>query len=146
MKNKIGRTLMLGGLVLLTLLFSYQAFSADLSIVDARRNIPLSDTDPVYKDFYINAGASEGLKRNMVVTVTRKMSIRDASGTQVFGDLEVPVGQIKIIALADRVAVAREHKLTSRDGEAMLEQMGLMIGDRLSMEGSFVDNKKASAK
>jgi hypothetical protein len=146
MKNKIGRALMFSGLVLLAVLFSYQAFSADLSIVDARRNIPLSDTDPVYKDFYINAGTSEGLKRNMVVTVTRKMSIRDASGTQVFGDMEIPVGQIKIIALADHVAVAREYKLTSRDSEAMLEQMGLMIGDRLSMEGSFVDNKKASAK
>ena len=146
MTNKISRALFLSGIVILAVLFSYQAFSAELSIVDARRNIPLSDTDPVYKDFYINAGTSEGLKRNMDVTVTRKMSIRDASGTQVFGDMDVPVGQIKIIALADHVAVAREYKMTSRDSEAMLEQMGLMIGDRLSMEGSFVDNKKASAK
>ena len=142
MKNKIGRGLFLSGIVILAVLFSYEAFSADLSIVDARRNIPLSDTDPVYKDFYINAGSSEGLKKNMVVTITRKMSIRDASGTQVFGDMEVPVGQIKIIALADHVAVAREYKLTSREAEAMLEQTGLMIGDRLSLEDSFIDGAK----
>jgi hypothetical protein len=146
MKNKVGRILFLCGIVLLAGLFSYEAFSADLSIVDARRNIPLADTDPVYKDFYINAGSSNGLKRNLVVTVTRKMSIRDASGTQSFGDMDVPVGQIKIIALADHVAVAREYKLTSRDTEAMLEQTGMMIGDQLVLDGSFVDNKKASAK
>jgi hypothetical protein len=74
------------------------------------------------------------------------MAIRDATGTQTFGEIDVRVGQLKIIATAGHVAVAREYKLISRDDEPMLEQTGIMIGDRLELDGSFVDNKRTSAK
>ncbi len=146
LKIRIGRLLLLSGLLILAVLFSWEVMAADLNVIEVRRNIPLSDDAPVYKDFYINAGSEAGLKENMVLTVIRKIAIRDASGTQTYGEMEVPVGQLKIIALAGRVAVAREYKLISRDEEAMLEQIGIMIGDRLELDGSFIDNKKASAK
>ena len=45
--QKVGRLLLLAGLGILALLFSWEAFSADLNIVDVRRNIPLSDEAPV---------------------------------------------------------------------------------------------------
>ena len=134
------------GAFILAALFSWEVFGADFNIIEVHRNIPLADDAPVYKDFYINAGAEAGLKKNLVVTVVRKMAIRDATGTQTFGEIDIPVGQLKIIAAQNRVAIAREYKLISRDDEPMLEQIGMMIGDRLVMDGSFVDNKKASAK
>ncbi len=146
LKIRIGRLLLLSGLLILAVLFSWEVMAADLNVIEVRRNIPLSDDAPVYKDFYINAGSEAGLKENMVLTVIRKIAIRDASGTQTYGEMEVPVGQLKIIALAGRVAVAREYKLIPREEEAMLEQIGIMIGDRLELDGSFIDNKKASAK
>ncbi len=40
----------------------------------------MAENDPVYKDFYINAGPEAGLKKNLVVTAVRKLNIRDASG------------------------------------------------------------------
>ncbi len=120
--------------------------SNELSIIDVRRNIPLSDTDPVYKDYYINAGVESGLKENLVITVLRKTNIKDASGTQSYGDILIPVGRLKIIAAYHRVAVAREFQLISRESQPMLEQTGLMNGDRVDLAGSFIDNKKASDK
>jgi len=145
-KQTVGRILLMAGIAILALLFSWEAFSADLNIIEVRRNIPLSDEAPVYKDFYINAGADAGLKKNLVVNVIRKMAIRDASGTQSYGEMDILVGQLKIIATQGRIAVAREYKLASRDTEPMLEQIGIMIGDRLEIDGSFIDNKKPSAK
>lgn len=142
----LGRSLILAGIAILALLFSWEVFGADINVVEVRRNIPLSDEAPVYKDFYINAGPDVGLKKNLVVTVYRKMSIRDATGTQSFGEIDVPVGQLRVIATQGKVAIAREYKLISRDDEPMLEQTGIMIGDRLQMDGSFVDNKKTSVK
>lgn len=120
--------------------------SNELSIIDVRRNIPLADTDPVYKDYYINAGVESGLKENLVITVLRKTNIKDASGTQSYGDILIPVGRLKIIAAYHRVAVAREFQLMSRENQPMLEQVGLMNGDRVDLAGSFIDNKKASDK
>lgn len=141
-----GKFLFLAGLIILMALFSWEAMAAEMSIIEVRRNIPLSDEAPVYKDFYLSSGAEAGLKKNMVITVLRKMSIRDATGTQSYGDIEVPVGQLKIIAVQNKVAIAREYKLLSREDEPMLEQIGMMIGDSITADGSFIDNKKASAK
>ena len=142
----LGKLLFGTGFIILSALFSWEAFAADMSIVEVRRNIPLSDEAPVYKDFYISAGTEAGIKKNMVLTIVRKTNIRDATGTQSYGEMEIPVGQLKIIAVQNRVAIAREYKLISREDEPMIEQIGMMIGDAISMDGSFIDNKKASAR
>lgn len=142
----LGRLLLAVGLAILIILFSWEVFSDELPIIEVRRNIPLADDEPVYKDFYINVGNSTALKKNMVVLVERKMPMRDALGANSFGELMIPVGQLKIIMVRNRIAVAREFKLIPRDDAPMLDQIGIMIGDQLNLEGSFVDNSKPSAK
>ncbi|KYG68382.1 hypothetical protein AZI87_03790 [Bdellovibrio bacteriovorus] len=133
-------------LILLLAGFTMKSQAADITIVDVRRNITMSEDDTVYKDFYINAGPSSGLKKNLVVTAVRKLNIRDASGANAVGEITVPVGQLKIIAVYDKVAVAREYTLLSRDELPMLEQVGMMTGDRIDLQGSFIDNSKPKPK
>lgn len=123
-----------------------EAQAQEISIIEIRRNIPLADDQPVYKDFYLTGGESAGLKKNMVITAYRKLTIRDSSGAQTYGELQVPVGQLKVISVQGRLAVAREYQLISREDEPMLEQIGIMSGDRIDLQGSFIDNKKGSAK
>ncbi len=144
--SKAGKLLFAISFIILATLFSWEAMSAEMSIIEVRRNIPLSDEAPVYKDFYLSAGSDAGLKKNMVINIVRRTNIRDATGTQSYGEMEIPVGQLKVIAVVGKVAIAREYKLISRDEEPMIEQIGMMIGDAISMDGSFIDNKKASVK
>ena len=128
------------------LLFTVPATSAqDISVIDVKRNITLSDTDVVYKDFYVNAGESSALRKNMIVNVKRKMNVKDAS-TKTIGDIEAIVGQIKIIHVGGKVSVAREHRLVPRDEEPVLEQIGIMSGDRIDLVGAFIDNAKPAPK
>jgi hypothetical protein len=117
------------------------AHADDISVVDVRRNITLADDDMVYKDFYINTGEGSALRKNMVVNVKRKINVRDA-GTKSVGDFEALVGQLKIIHIGAKVSVAREFKLIPRDEEPMLDQVGIMSGDRIDMTGSYIDNTK----
>lgn len=131
-----------GFFFLASLLASHTTMAQDLSIVDVRRHITLADDDIVYKDFYINGGESDGLKKNLVITAVRKIQVRDASGSQSYGEIQVPVGQLRVIATYGRVSVAREYKLLSRDELPMLEQTGLMNGDKIELKGSFMDNSK----
>ncbi len=123
-----------------------QAAQAEITIIDVRKNIPLSDEDPSYTDFYLGAGENEGLKKNMVVTVFRTINVRDSSGAQSFGEISIPVGQVKVVAVFAKVAVAREYKLLPRDVNPMLEQIGLMSGDRIETKDSFVDNSVPKRK
>ena len=117
--------------ILLAALLGLQslAHADEVSIFEVRRNIPLSDTDPVYKDFYIKG--AERLKKNQVLTVTRKVTMRDSAGSQVMGEIQAPVGQLKIIAIYGKIAVAREVKLFTREELPMIDQPWFMIGDSL---------------
>lgn len=114
----------------------------DLTIVDVRSNIPLSEEEPAYKDFYLAGGDVSGLKKNLVITAVRKITVRDSKGAQAYGDIAIPVGQLKVIAVYGKVAVAREYKLLSRDENPMLEQAGIMSGDLVDLKESFVDSTK----
>lgn len=145
-RSHLGRLFLIAAIPLMIALNSIQALAEELSVIEVRRNIPLADADPVYKDYYISSGVEAGLKKGLVITATRKVAIKDATGTSTFGEITIPVGQLKIIAVQNRIAVAREFKLISREDEPMLEQIGVMIGDRVDLAGSFIDNKKASAK
>lgn len=132
-------------ILLSTLTLGLSVSAQDITVVDVRRNITLSEDDIVYRDYYLNAGEGSALKKNLVVNVKRKINVRD-SGTKNIGDFETTVGQLKIIHLGNKVAVAREFKLLSRDEEPMLEQIGIMNGDRIDTSGSFIDTSKPNYK
>lgn len=127
--------------ILFTLLltFSLKTVAEEMTIFEVHRNIPLADTDPIYKDFYIKGNEASGLKKNLVVQVNRKMTLRDASGSQVMGEVVAPVGQLKIIAVYGKIAVAREYKNYSREDLPMLETPWFMIGDSIELKESFLD-------
>lgn len=119
-----------------------RAMAADaVEVVDVRRNIQLADTDPIYKDFYLNAADGSGLKKNLVVKATRKITVKN-QGSKVIGTFKTTVGLLKIIQVEGGVAIARLFELTPREELPMLEQTGIMIGDQIDTDGSFIDNKK----
>lgn len=123
----------------LFLAFSLSVAAEEMTIFEVRRNIPLSDSDPIYKDFYIKGNEATGLKKNLVIQVNRKMTLRDASGSQVMGEILAPIGQLKVIAVYGKMAVAREYKNYNRDELPMLESPWFMIGDSIELKDSFLD-------
>jgi hypothetical protein len=144
----MSKTHLLNLLAVLYIIFGVifsRAFAASASdsveVVEVRRNIQLADTDPVYKDFYLNAVEGSGLKKNQVVKATRKITIKN-QGAKVIGTFKTTVGLLKIIQVDGGVAIARLYELTPREDQAMLEQVGIMIGDQIDTNDSFVDNKK----
>ena len=145
-ESYLGRIFLILGLSILALLFSMQAFSADILIMNAKRNIQLAEDDIIFKDYYLNAGTQAGIKKNTLLNVYRRQIIYDSTGTQNMGELKTIVGQLKVIAVDQNIAVARETVLASRESEPMLDQIGIMIGDSAEISTAPIDNKKSSAK
>ncbi|HPI39823.1 MAG TPA: hypothetical protein PLJ21_03415 [Pseudobdellovibrionaceae bacterium] len=119
--------------ILTTLFLSKTGWTQDstMTIVDVRRNITMSDEEIPYKDFYISIASSSALKVDQEVSVFRKINIRDAAGAQSYGEIKIPVAKLKIIATFDRIAVAREVNLLSREKLPMLENFFIMSGDEV---------------
>lgn len=121
---------------------------AELTIFDVRKNLPMSDTEKVYRDFYINGGSEAGLSAGMIITVERRMPLYDNYLNRSAGDLNLKVAKIKIIHVQKGLAVARLHSEFTRDNAPMLEDPFIMVGDRLDLNSATTEkeSKKAEAE
>lgn len=129
-------------LLLIFIVFSTSyLFAEPMQIVDVKRNIPLSNEEAPFKDFYIKVSSKDALKKNQIVKAVRKITVKDAAQKSI-GDFTTTVGLLKIIHTSDSIAVAREFKLVPRDSEPMLEQVGIMNGDEIDLTESYVENSK----
>ncbi len=124
-------------------LFLSLSFATAKEIVEVRLSIPLSESEAQIKDYYIS---TEGLslKVNQVVKAVRKVNVQ-STAQKAIGEIQVEIGQLKIISVADKVAVAREYKLNSRESTPLTEAIGIMIGDSIDTKDSFTD-KNSSRK
>ncbi len=118
------------------------AQAEELTVVDVSRNIPLSDDEPIYRDYIIGVGDVGLLKKNLVVLVKRNLNMKSIDQKEI-GFVDTAVAQVKIIHVDKKIAVARDYKLIPRDNEVMLENLGVMTGDRIDLAGAFADNKPA---
>ncbi|HND86459.1 MAG TPA: hypothetical protein PLU50_11645 [Pseudobdellovibrionaceae bacterium] len=111
------------------------AWGQEASVIDVHRSIPLSDTEPTYRDYYLSGDAK--LRPNLIVTVYRKKPIRDPNGMQFLSELKIPVGQLRILSVHGPLAIAREHKIFDRATNPFLDIQGIMVGDITDIKGSF---------
>lgn len=127
-------------LSLLFFLFYIRSIAeAEIQIIQVKRNIPLSDEEPIYKDYYLSGGSKNGLRMNLVVPVNRWVNLREnnQSQDQALKILE-PVAWLKIIYVQDQLAVARLYEPSNYKNDPILEQPGVMIGDIVSLDNSFL--------
>ncbi len=132
--------------ILLTL--TNAAYANDLTIFDVRKNLAMSDTEKVYRDFYINGGSEAGLSAGMIVTVERRMPLYDNYQNRSAGDLQLKVAKIRIIHVQKGIAVARLMSEFTRENAPLLEDNFIMVGDRLDMNSatSEKEGKKAESE
>lgn len=123
--------------IIMTLRLSYS--KAEIQVIQVRRNIPLSDEEPVYKDYYLSGGGKAGLKENLVVPVFRWVILRENSQApdQALKVLE-PVGWLKIIYVQDQIGVARLHKGLDPKVSPIQDIPGIMMGDLVHLEKSYL--------
>ena len=116
------------------------AQAESMTVVNVRSNIAMSDEDPVYRDYVIDVKDSSSLKKNLVVLIRRKVSLKNSDAKDV-GDVVTAVGQLKIIHVDKKVAVAREYKIVPRENEITLDYTSIMVGDEVDLTGAFIDSK-----
>ena len=131
--------------ILLSLLSLSPCAWAELTIFDMRKNLPLSDSERVYRDFYINGGTEAGIVNGMIITVQRRMPLYDNYSNRSAGDLDLKVAKIKIIHTQKGISVARVHSEYNRDAAPLLEDNFIMIGDRIDLATAVAEKIDKSA-
>jgi hypothetical protein len=110
--------------------FITTAHAADFSVYEVFRSIDLGENDrPPPKEFFVNMGALQGVKKGSVLDVYRKISSFDNLAEKLGGEHLVPVGRIKVIHADERSAIARIDRYVSLEQEPALLPQSIMIGD-----------------
>ena len=131
-------------LSLISILFSINAFG--VSIFEVRRRVSLKNGEVTPKDYYINGGRESGLKPGMIVKVHRQQALYDSYQNKSPGDMQIPVGELKILYVQKGISVAREHSMFDRNKFPVLEDDYLMIGDVVDISSARSDKKNQSSQ
>ncbi len=135
------RTLLVSFIIVAAFQFQ-EVFAENLLVFDVKKNLKLKDSDPQYKDLYINGGEEYGLRPGMLVTVYRKVSMYDTLRNKSAGDVKIYVGRVKIIHVQNGLSVGRTHSQLSRRKLPIVDYESIMVGDRLDMDTAEMDRGK----
>lgn len=142
----VGRKLLFMSIIAFMALFTIKSFARDIVVFDVRKNIPLTDQETVFKDFYLNGGFQEGFKKGLVVNVTRRITVNDSTQNQSAGELIVTVGKLKIIHVQKNMSVGRLVSVESPEDIPILDYDTVMSGDVVDMSTAIMDKgEKKSA-
>lgn len=131
-------------LLLVAALIPLKFLHAEVTIFDVRKNLPLSDHDKVYHDYYLNGGTESGLSPGMILTVERRLPLYDTYQNHAAGDLQLKVAKIKIIHAQKGLAVARLYAEFSREDAPLLEDNFIMVGDSVDLSSATTEGKKTA--
>lgn len=114
-------------------ILAIDAQAKEVQVIEIRKNLQLSSTDPVFTDYYLNAGNDLGIKPGTTFVLYRRVNVIDRLGTNQGRSLALPVGKIKIIYVAKDLSVARVDKLEKNESTPILEHRGVMLGDLINV-------------
>ena len=81
------------------------------------------------KDFFINAGSSQGMTPGTVLEVSRKMPTYDLLGEKLYKEVAFPIARIKVVHAEQGVAIARLEKMLPSDKTPVFSPRAIMVGD-----------------
>lgn len=124
-------------LFLLILSFTSTIYANDITIFEVQKNIPLNNDEIVYKDYYINGGATQGVKKGMVLAVFRKSPIHDNLKNKSQGFLMNPMGRLQVVHVEQEFSIARLFAVQDRDVAPITDVEGVMVGDFVDITNPF---------
>ena len=115
-------------------------------IFDVRRSLPLEPEEPVFHDFYINAGPEAGFKKGQYITAVRPVPIQDPVLNKQQAILDVTVGYLQVIQVQRGITVARLFGELLDEERPALEFESVMIGDRIDLSSLTTKAPKVKSK
>ncbi len=109
------------------------ADSKEYSIFDVRRTFAMKDSDPIYRDYYINMGSDNGLQVGDTLSVKRHVPIIDSYKNKAQGDMIVQIAKIKVIHSQPSMSVARTIAESSYQNIPVVQFEQIMMGDRVEL-------------
>jgi hypothetical protein len=117
----------------LSLFLSQAALARSYVIFNMAQDLPMGlENEVIRKNYYINIGAGQGVKKDSVLDVFRIISVQNPYDNKKRVNYKVKIGELKVLHTSDEAAIAKVNEYES--GETpILELNQFMIGDHVSI-------------
>jgi hypothetical protein len=109
--------------------FPSDVYTSDFYVTAVIRDFPMKSGDPIYKDFYVNAGTNNGLRKGVFLNALRKMAVFDNINSKMAGETEIKIARLKIIHADKTFSIARMVRLFDKEETPNTGYDSIMIGD-----------------
>ena len=120
-------------LILLSLTFTQISFARSYVIFSMAQDLPMGfDNEVVRKNYYVNLGASQGIKKDSILDVFRIISIQNPYDNKKRVNYKVKIGELKVLHSSTDAAIATVNSYEKED-VPIFELNQFMIGDHVAI-------------
>jgi hypothetical protein len=120
-------------LTLLILLFSHTISARSYVIFSMAQDLPMGlENEVVRKNYYINMGTGQGVKKDTILDVFRIVSIQNPYDNKKRVNYKVKIGELKVLHSSDEASIAALHAYEKED-TPIFELGQFMIGDHVAI-------------
>ncbi len=122
-------------LTLLSLLiFSQNIWAKTYMIFSLAQDLPMGhEGEVVRKNYYINMGSGQGVKKDSVLDVFRVISVQNPYDNKKRVNYKVKIGELKVINSSDEASIAMVNLYEKEENTPIFELPQFMIGDHVSI-------------
>ena len=120
-------------LILFTLLISQAVSARSFVIFSMAQDLPMGlENEVVRKNYYVNIGASQGVKKDSVLDVFRIVSVQNPYDNKKRVNYKVKIGELKVLNTTEDAAIAMVSTYEKED-TPIFELNQFMVGDHVSI-------------
>lgn len=118
-----------------TLLFAHTSWAARSNLIfSMAQDLPMGvEGEVIRKNYYINMGTGQGLKKDSIVDVFRILSIQNPYDNKTRVNYKIKIGELKVIHSGDTNSIAVVNKYEEKEGSPIFELNQFMIGDHVAI-------------
>ena len=120
-------------MILLTSLHSTSVVARSYLIYSVAQDLPMGvDEQILKKNFYVNIGSNQGVKKGTVLDVFRIISVLDPYDNRKRINYRVKIGELKVLHANQEAAITVSHKTPTED-LPVLDLDSFIVGDHVAV-------------
>lgn len=120
-------------MILLTSLHSTSVQARSYLIYSVAQDLPMGvDEQVIKKNFYVNIGSNQGVKKGTLLDVFRIISVLDPYDNRKRINYRVKIGELKVLHANQEAAITVPHK-NMTDDLPVLELDAFIVGDHVAV-------------
>ncbi len=116
------------------LLFTQNLWARSYVIFSLAQDLPMGiENEQIRKNYYVNIGSGQGVKKDSILDVFRIVSIQNPYDNKKRVNYKVKIGELKVLHSSDEASIAMLNEYEKVEETPIFELTQFMVGDHVAI-------------